>query len=128
LYSFKEAAKTVITKMEKEGLNYTNDQEFFIPHMGRLKTFYRNALPIGGTSNALNANRPGNGPSWRMVVELGDEIEAWGVYPGGQSGNPSSPFFDDMVDQWAANKYYKLNFLKSPEEIGEKGLFEQRFQ
>lgn len=128
LFSFKKAAKIMATKMEKEGMNYTNNEQFFIPHLGRLKTFYRTDLPIGGTKNALNANRPGNGPSWRMVVELGDEINAWGVYPGGQSGNPSSPFFDNMVDQWAAGKYYKLNFLKSPEAIGEKGLFEQKFK
>jgi penicillin amidase len=127
LFTFKKAADSMVEKMEEEGMNYTNNEKFFIPHLGRLKTFYRNDLPIGGTKNALNANRPGNGPSWRMIVELGDEINAWGVYPGGQSGNPSSPFFDDMVDHWAAGKYYKLNFLKSPDELGEKGMFEQRF-
>ncbi len=33
-------------------------------------------------------------PSWRMVVELGAEIRAWGNYPGGQSGNPGSKFYD----------------------------------
>ncbi len=128
LHSFKLAAAKVLEELETEGINYTQNQDFFIPHLGKLKVFNRTELAIGGTPNALNANRPGNGPSWRMIVELGDEINAWGVYPGGQSGNPASPYFDDMVDEWAAGKYYKLNFLKSPEEIGEKGLFEQSFK
>lgn len=128
LFSFKEAALEILDKTTDKDLNYTENQAFFIPHLGRLKPFFYNNLKIGGTPSALNANRPGNGPSWRMVVELGDEINAWGVYPGGQSGNPADPFYDNMVNQWAENKYYKLLFLKSPEEIGERGLFEQKFE
>jgi penicillin amidase len=46
-----------------------------------------------------------------MVVSLTDTIEAYGVYPGGQSGNPGSRFYDSFVDTWAAGKYYSLNFL-----------------
>jgi penicillin amidase len=51
-----------------------------------------------------------------MVVELGPEVKAWGIYPGGQSGNPGSKFYDDMVDDWLAGKPDELVFLKSAGE------------
>jgi penicillin amidase len=51
-----------------------------------------------------------------MVVELGPEIRAWGIFPGGQSGNPGSRFYDDMVDGWLAGKPDELLFLKSADE------------
>ncbi|MFM8449813.1 MAG: penicillin acylase family protein, partial [Haliscomenobacter sp.] len=39
-----------------------------------------------------------------------------GVYPGGQSGNPGSPFYESMVDQWATGQYNRLQFLQSPNQ------------
>jgi penicillin amidase len=51
-----------------------------------------------------------------MVVELGPEVKAWGNYPGGQSGNPGSRFYEDRVDDWAAGKPYELVFLKSADD------------
>jgi penicillin amidase len=36
-----------------------------------------------------------------MVVELGPRVRAWGVYPGGQSGNPASPRYMDRLPLWA---------------------------
>jgi len=50
-----------------------------------------------------------------MIVALGPELKAWGIYPGGQSGNPGSKFYDNMIDDWAAGKIYKLHFLKKAE-------------
>jgi penicillin amidase len=35
-----------------------------------------------------------------MVVELGDRVRALGTYPGGQSGNPASPLYDDRLRLW----------------------------
>ncbi len=43
-------------------------------------------------------------------MELGDEIEAWGIYPGGQSGNPGSTAYDTFIDDWAKGKYFKIAF------------------
>jgi len=58
----------------------------------------------------LNATSSRNGPSWRMIVTLGDKVTARVVYPGGQSGNPGSPHYDSMVDTWQAGKYYDALF------------------
>jgi penicillin amidase len=49
-----------------------------------------------------------------MIVELGPEIKAWGVYPGGASGNPGSPNYDHMIESWRTGKLYELHFFKEP--------------
>lgn len=72
-------------------------------------------IPVGGWSNVINAVTTTHGPSWRMIVQLSDPVEAYGVYPGGQDGNPGSKFYDNFVDTWAGGKYYRLWFMKENE-------------
>jgi penicillin amidase len=86
-----------------------------INHLTKLPALSRLHLPIGGGVNMINATKPEHGPSWRMVVELTNETQAYGVYPGGQSGNPGSRFYDSFVDQWVAGKYYQLWMMKKSE-------------
>ena len=46
------------------------------------------------------------GPSWRMVVTLGASgVSATGVYPGGQSENPASPWYNDQTSLWWNGAY-----------------------
>jgi penicillin amidase len=46
------------------------------------------------------------GPSWRMIVALSPTaVTAEGVYPGGQSENPASPWYDDQVPLWWDGRY-----------------------
>ena len=76
-------------------------------------------LPIGGGKHSINAAREDHGPSWRMIVSLTPETEAYGVYPGGQSGNPGSKYYDDFIDQWVQGKYYTL-WMMTKEEVNSK--------
>jgi penicillin amidase len=62
-----------------------------------------------------------HGPSWRMVVHLTTPTEAYGVYPGGQSGNPGSRFYDSFIDTWVRGNYYTLWMMK-PSEKGDKRI------
>jgi penicillin amidase len=87
-----------------------------IGHLGRLPGFGRGPLETSGGGGLVNNISGSLGPSWRQVVALGPEIKAWGIYPGGQSGNPGSPFYGNAVDDWVAGKAYELLFLKSPDE------------
>lgn len=84
-----------------------------IPHMARLNGFGRYDLPTDGHGTTVNAIKKTHGPSWRMVVEMGDPIKAWGIYPGGQSGNPGSDYYDDMIPAWLAGDYEELIYLKT---------------
>jgi len=73
-------------------------------------------LNVGGWSNIINATTKSHGPSWRMIVQLSAETEAYGVYPGGQSGNPGSPYYDNAADNWVKGSYYRLWMMKSTEK------------
>lgn len=84
--------------------------------------FSRHAIRNGGGARIVNATSSRHGPSWRMVVELDDDWpRAYGIYPGGQSGNPGSPFYDNMVDRWAAGELDTLHFVRGPEQEPSQG-------
>jgi penicillin amidase len=54
----------------------------------------------------LNAS---TGPSWRMIAALGPSgVSAQGVYPGGQSENPASPWYTNLVPLWWDGKYLPI--------------------
>jgi penicillin amidase len=84
-------------------------------HYTNLKPFSITGIPVGGNKHIINANDHTHGASWRLIVEMGEQIEAYGIYAGGQSGNPGSPAYDTFVDDWAAGKYFKINFWESPD-------------
>ncbi|HTU74490.1 MAG TPA: penicillin acylase family protein [Trebonia sp.] len=50
------------------------------------------------------------GPSWRMVATLSvtSGVSAVGVYPGGQSENPASPWYDNLVSLWWNGQYLPM--------------------
>ena len=100
---------------------------FALKHLAQIDAFSRLDLVVGGNKSTPNAISKTNGPSWRMIVDLGDRVKGMGVYPGGQSGNPGSRFYDNMVNTWAKGDYYDLLFMTSPEEAPERILAKQSF-
>ncbi len=85
-----------------------------IRHLAHIDAFSRLGIASGGCMNCVNALKSTHGPSWRMVVALDKEPRGYGIFPGGQSGNPGSPHYDDFIADWAAGKYYELGFLSDP--------------
>ncbi len=109
-----------LVKAEADGkLDWDKFKATHVDHLAKLAPFSRMNLPIGGGTHNINAAKEKHGPSWRMVVSLTAKTEAYGVYPGGQSGNPGSKYYDNFVDQWAAGKYYSL-WMMTKEEVGDK--------
>ena len=51
-----------------------------------------------------------------MIVEMTSPPTALGIYPGGQSGNPGSRYYDNFIDDWAKGKYLNLKFLQSEKQ------------
>jgi len=88
-------------------------------HLARLAPFSRLHLTTGGGRHCINATSQDHGPSWRMIVSLTDTTEAYGVFPGGESGNPGSPYYDTFVDKWAKGEYYFL-WIMNRNETGDK--------
>lgn len=108
--SFRQAAKVALEKEKSNTLSWGNFNSTTIFHLLRnsVMPFAYANISNGGGSEIINATRRGVGPSWRMVVQLTTQTEAYGVYPGGQSGNPGSHFYDNFVSTWAKGEYYRL--------------------
>jgi len=116
--AFRSTVKTLQSECGPPGKSWTWGEwrQAAIGHLGRIPGFGREKLAMDGGGNAINASGPGFGPSWRMVVELGPEVKAWGILPGGPSGNPGSRYYDSGVDDWVAGKIYPLLYLRSANE------------
>ena len=115
-----EALKKATPQLYKEEvagtLPWTKHKDPTIYHLLKDAVMpFAKKIPVGGWSNVINAVTHSHGPSWRMIVQLSDPIEAYGVYPGGQDGSPSSKYYDNFVDTWASGNYYRLWFMKETE-------------
>ncbi len=91
-----------------------------VPHLAKIAGFGSKILYNGGSKSSVNALGETNGPSWRMIVALGKTTKAYGVFPGGESGNPGSFFYDDMINTWSDGKLNELLFLNSKTDGGKK--------
>jgi penicillin amidase len=116
--SFVEAVRQLTKDYGPFGANWSwgTTRGTTIRHLGQIPGLGRPKLETSGNNNTVNAITGAGGPSWRMVVELDSTPKGWGVYPGGQSGNPGSAFYDNSVDSWMRGDYHELVFLNSPEE------------
>ncbi|SOD15234.1 penicillin acylase family protein [Pedobacter xixiisoli] len=120
--SFKYACDSLERKYGPIGEDWQwgNFKNSNVPHLAKIPGFGSKKMLIGGSKSTVNALSETNGPSWRMVIELGKTPKGHGVYPGGQSGNPGSPYYDNMIDTWAEGKLYDLFFMQSPDDKGGK--------
>ncbi|GLR15782.1 penicillin acylase family protein [Portibacter lacus] len=88
-----------------------------INHLANIPAFASQKISSPGHRNTPNAISKYNGPSWRMVVEMTDPVKGYGIYPGGNSGNPGSQYYDNFVLDWADGQYYELNSSSDPDKI-----------
>ncbi len=114
LITFKEAAKELIDwKVTYGNYHWQGYKGTFVGHLLQaLPAFSRFDLPIGGDRNTVNAADKNHGPSWRMIVEMSSPPKAVGIYPGGQSGNPGSKYYDNFIDKWATGAYFNILFMQ----------------
>jgi penicillin amidase len=82
-------------------------------------------LPRGGDYNTPNdasgggppTNWPSGGQSWTMIVPIGNTSDSYGVYPGGQSEDPASPYYSNYISTWMVGGYLPLYFIGAPSEF-----------
>lgn len=117
LASFQSAAAALVKEENRNGLVWWKHKNSEILHLLResVLPFARTGLKVGGWNNSINALTQYHGPSWRMVVQLTKPIQAYGVYPAGEDGNPGSKYYDNFVDTWANGSYYTLWMMKESE-------------
>jgi penicillin amidase len=92
------------------GWRWSRVQQANIYHLLRIPALSALDLPVQGGPVTLSPSqgRGTEGASWRMVVELGPTVRAWGTYPGGQSGNPASVRYTDRLPQWLSGELSPL--------------------
>ncbi len=113
--AFKMACADLKKEEATTGLLWWKHRQPAVNHLLKPLAAFARKVQVGGWSNTINATTTSHGPSWRMVVHLADEVEAYGIYPGGQSGNPGSRFYDNFIGDWAAGRYYRLWLMKEEE-------------
>lgn len=84
-----------------------------IIHLLKIPALGRYRLATDGSHATINVKAEAFGPSWRMIVALGNRVQGWSIYPGGQSGHPGSAFYDNFVDDWVRGMYYEVHFLNT---------------
>ncbi|MFK7916403.1 MAG: penicillin acylase family protein [Pseudomonadales bacterium] len=79
------------------------------------KTMGMPAYPRGGSANTTNNTNfsPTNldvrsGASFRMVLDVGNWDAATMTNAPGQSGNPLSPYYDNLLEGWASDSAFPL--------------------
>ncbi len=107
------------TKNNTQTVPWADFKDSYVNHLLRI-----DALSIhikhGGNHDIVNANSRTHGPSWRMVTSLEKSgVKTWATYPGGQSGNPGSKYYDNLLGRWTTAQYFPLLFLHTEKEGSE---------
>jgi penicillin amidase len=79
--------------------------------------------PVGrpGDANTVNATsgtrfRQTNGASYRHILDLSDwDKSVWSNTPG-ESGDPKSPHYRDLLDEWASGGYHPMPYSRGAVE------------
>ena len=75
------------------------------------KTYPRggNGYTPGSTGSNLSQS---SGASFRVIIDTKDWDNSIATNSPGQSGNPSSPFYRNLYQDWANDKYFQLLYSK----------------
>jgi penicillin amidase len=120
LSAFKYAVHQCDQLAIENKLAWGNYKSTHVSHLLKIPSFSAVDLFMGGGQDVLNAAQSDHGPSWKMIVSLTPQTEAYGIYPGGQEGNPGSYYYDNTISSWAEGKYYKLWVMNSTEKQSSK--------
>ncbi len=76
--------------------------------------------PRGGNSYTLNntggRDNQTSGASFRIIVDTGDWDRTLGANTPGQSGDPDSPFYRNLFELWAADRYFPVFYSREKVE------------
>jgi penicillin amidase len=127
LQALHAAEEKLSAKLGPDPKNWTWGQlhraNFFHPLGGVTPTanalFDRGPVPRPGNGDTVDATYFGGssfdqlaGASYREIFDLSDWDNAIGVNVPGQSGQPGSPHYDDLLPLWTHGQYFPLRYSK----------------
>ena len=85
------------------------------------REFQLGPVPRPGDANTVNATsganfRQTNGASWREILDVGDWDRSVMTNVPGESGDPSSKHYGDLLQDWAAGRYHPMPFSRKAVE------------
>lgn len=84
----------------------------FLGLLGGLYFYLQSSLPMIDGEVILDGPeatiKTRNGASFRAIYDLSDLDNSRFVIPTGQSGNPASPYYDQLTDLWAEGRYIRI--------------------
>jgi len=98
-----------------------------IPHIARIPGLGAPPLSVVGGNGTLSplGSNANHGASWRMVTEMSATPKAWTIYPGGQSGNPASVWYDDRIPRWQAGELDSARITRVPTDLAATDVAER---
>lgn len=116
LQAYQQAMAAVLPIIDA-GTTWSEHRGTRIRHLARIPGFDSGLIDSDGARETPNALSSNFGPSWRMVVSLEKPLRAWGVLPGGSSGNVGSPFYTEGIEEWSKGEYFELSLYDKAEEV-----------
>ncbi len=91
-------------------------------HSGKIPGLGHDDFAASGMEHSIFANTGVHGPVWKMVVAVGTKPRAFGVYPGGQSGDLFGPHAEDFLAAWRDGEMKELQFMLKPDDANSRKL------
>jgi penicillin amidase len=82
-----------------------------------VRAFDRGPVARPGDGNTVNATSgvrftQTNGASYRQILDLSDWDRSVMTNVPGESGDPESPHYDDLIADWASGRYHPMPFTR----------------
>ena len=90
-------------------------------HPVEVKEWHRGPYPRPGDGNAVMATggtgfRQTTGASYREILDLSDWDKSVMTNVPGESGDPRSPHYDDLLEDWRAGRYHPMPYTRAAVE------------
>ncbi len=125
--SFEQAIRALELKLGKDTLNWQYGQAAFKhitmehPLNNILNKEWKSKLNVGSLPRGGNSFTPGStggtdnqlsGASFRIIIDTGDWDKTVMINTPGQSGDVSSPFYQNLFSLWANDQYFPAYYSK----------------
>lgn len=89
----------------------------YLAHPSKIRLFDRGPVALPGDANTINAAgganfRAASGASFRMLLDTANWDRSRMTNAPGESGDPDSPHYSDLLSDWSTGKYHWLLFTR----------------
>jgi penicillin amidase len=125
--AFTEALRATIADLTRSqgpdvgGWRWGKIHQIHFRHPLGVARFNRGPVSRPGDGNTVNSTsgsafRQTNGASFRMVLDVSNWDNSVMTNVPGESGDPESPFYSNLLDEWAEGRYHPMAFSRKAVE------------